>query len=196
MKNYVKRNRKTFIYAIITILSFVAVSIGATYAFFAATIIGNNDNGDVTIKTAHVYAVYEAENMINADGIMPGFSDTLRFSVTNTSEVPDAYGNYSLIWIIDTNEIDDNSFVYELVGKTYYNGEEVSESSIPHNRIINLGEFRVPAMSTVLGTGLINTGITHKYELTIKFKETGENQNELRNKTFKSQIVAKGEAAV
>ena len=191
-----KEKRKTLLIAIITVVVFIATSVAATYAFLTATIIGNSDNGDVTIKTAKVYAVYNATNSINDSAILPGYSNTLEFSIVNTSETTDAYGNYSLIWEIEKNELDDPSFVYTLTGETVVNNETVANNSISHNSVINIAETRVPKMSTVIGTGLINTGVTHNYRLTISFKETGDNQDSLQSKELKSYITAKGEPTI
>lgn len=191
-----KKENKTreIIIAIICIILFGSVCVGTAYAFIAATIIGNEDNGDITIKSAQVYAMFEG-NDLDAKQILPGYSNSIEFTITNTSTTPNTYGNYSLVWNIDKNEINDNNFVYTLVGKTYNGSEEVT-TTIPYNTVINISETRVPEMSTVLGTGVINTGITHKYKLTITFKETGTAQNELQNKEFLSTIAAKGEPQV
>lgn len=184
-------NTKAVLLAVTCIILFGLVSIGTAYSFISAHIIGNETNGDITVKTANVYAMFEGNDLIAKD-ILPGYSDKMTFTITNTSETADAYGNYSLIWNINKNEINNNNFVYKLEGKTFKNGEEITES-IPHNKLVEISETRIPEMSSVLGTGTINTGITHKYTLTIMFKETGVRQNESQVKSFDSNIVAKGE---
>ena len=168
-------NTKAVLLAVTCIILFGLVSIGTAYSFISAHIIGNETNGDITVKTANVYAMFEGNDLIAKD-ILPGYSDKMTFTITNTSETADAYGNYSLIWNINKNEINNNNFVYKLEGKTFKNGEEITES-IPHNKLVEISETRIPEMSSVLGTGTINTGITHKYTLTIMFKETGVRQN-------------------
>lgn len=195
-ENNKKENRKSLLLAVIMVGLFIAVSVGSTFAFYLATMKGNNENGDVTIKTAQVYAVFNAKNYIEDVDVYPGYSNQLEFNIINTSSTSDAYGNYSLVWEIEKNELDDDSFVYTLVGETIVDGKVVESNSISHNNLVNISETRVPKTSTVLGTGLINTGVTHNYILTIKFKETGENQNELQAKEFKSYIIAKGEPVV
>ena len=187
-------NIKSVIIAILCIIPFTAVAIGTAYSFIAAKIIGNEDNGELTVKSAQVYAVFEGTDLIGTD-ILPGYTDSLTFTVTYTSTTKNTYGNYSIVWNINKNEITSNSFVYKVEGKTYKDGKEVTED-IPHNKLINVVEARVPQMSTVLGTGTINTGVTHKYTLTIMFKETGSPQNEFQKKEFNSTLAAKGEPIV
>ena len=189
-----KENKKILFYAIVTVISFIAVSIGAAYAFYTATIIGNPTNGEVEIRTAHVYAVYNSDKSLVAEGVFPGFSDTAEFSIVNVSTAPNAYGNYTIVWDINENTIDDENFVYTLTGETIVNGKKVN--NISYNKIVEIGNAVVPTSSMVLGTGTINSGVTHKYVLRLTFKENGSNQNDLQGKRFDSTISVKGEPVV
>ena len=189
-----KENKKILFYAIVTVISFIAVSIGAAYAFYTATIIGNPTNGEVEIRTANVYAVYNSDKSLVAEGIFPGFSDTAEFSIVNVSTSPNAYGNYTIVWDINENTIDDENFVYTLTGETIVDGKKVN--NISYNKIVEIGNAVVPTSSMVLGTGTINSGVTHKYVLRLTFKENGSNQNDLQGKRFDSTISVKGEPVV
>lgn len=189
-----KNNRKILIYAILSVLSFVAVSVGATYAFYVAAFIGNEDNGKIHIQSADVVAIFSSTNTINDTDILPGWSDILEFNIYNSTASENAYGNYSLIWNISTNEINDNHFVYKLIGETYI-GEEKVSNDIAHNSVINISKTRIPTSSVVLGTAIINSGVTHKYQLVLTFEETGTNQNEHQGKIFNSTLVATGTPA-
>ncbi len=193
-KERLNKNIKSVIIAILCIIPFTAVAIGTAYSFIVAKIVGNEENGSITVKSAQVYAVFEGTDLISKE-ILPGYSDSLTFTVTNTSKTNNTYGNYTIVWNINKNEITSNSFVYKVEGKTYKDGKEIEED-IPHNKLINVNETRVPQMSTIIGTGTINTGITHKYKLTIMFKETGVAQNEFKNKEFNSTLAAKGEPVI
>lgn len=195
MKKKEKENRKILLYAILTVASFIAVSFGTAYAFYTATIIGNRENGEVQIKTANVYAVYNNDKNLNAENILPGFSDTAEFSIVNTSATKNAFGNYTIVWEVNENSINSKDFVYTLNGETYVNGEKV-DNNIARNKVVNIGTTIVPAVSDILGTGTINTGVTHKYVLRITFRENGENQNDLMGKKLDSYITVKGEPVI
>ena len=189
-----EKNTKSYVLMIVYILLFLALSTSAAYSFIAAKIIGNDKNGEIKVKSAQVYALFEGNDLVAKD-ILPGYSDTLEFQITNTSETENTYGNYSIIWNIEKNEINTNDFVYNVTCKTYKNGKEVTED-IPYNKTITVNDTRIPEMSTVIGVGMINTGVTHKCKLNILLKETGKTQNELKNKLFTSSLVAKGEPVV
>lgn len=193
MKDKRKENTKSIIYALITIFSFIAVSVGATFAFYYATVKGNDANGNIRIQSAQVVAVFSGENLEDLN-VLPGYSNSMHFSITNTTATENAYANYSLLMQI-IEPFSDPSFTYSLSGDTYI-GDILQANNIEHNQVINISERTVPEISTVLGTGLINSGITHKYTLTLKFNETGENQNDLQGRRFSAKIVAKGDPTV
>lgn len=195
MKKKEKENRKILLYAILTVASFIAVSFGTAYAFYTATIIGNRENGDVTIKTAQPKALFIANKNLEVIDVVPGFDDTMEFSIVSVNDSPNIYGNYTIIWEIKKNELNDKDFIYSLTGETYLNGEKV-DNNISNNKVVNIGNTIVPTISDVLGTGIINTGVTHKYVLRLNFRENGKNQNELSGKRFESTITIKGEPIV
>ena len=190
-----KENRKILLYAILTVTSFIAVSFGTAYAFYTATIIGNEENGEVQIKTANVYAVFNTDKELMAKDVLPGFSDTLEFSIVNVSPTENAYGNYTLVWEINENSINAPEFIYSLKGETYFKGEKV-DNDISRNKVVNISNTIVPTVSDILGTGTINTGVTHKYVLRITFRENGKNQNDLMGKKLDSYITVKGEPVI
>lgn len=187
-----EKDIKTYIYAIIVVLSFILVAIGASLAIVYYKVNGNDDNGEVNVKTPYVSAMFKDTNNINDKDILPGWSNDMTFEIVNISKDENAVGRYSLYWDVLTNEINDSNFVYTLVGDSYLNGNLIKESDT--NKLVSVGsEMIVPNTNTLIGHGTINTGVTHKYTLNIKFKENGNNQDNLQGKTFKAKVVAKGE---
>ena len=135
----------------------------------------------------------QEQNNINDENILPGWSNRLEFSITNISEELNAVGRYTLIMNVEKNELDSNNFVYNIVGTSTLDGVELEEAQYT-NIVVNRPSFEpVPTISTTLGNGVINTGVKHNYVLTFKFNENGENQDEFQGKTFKANVVAKGE---
>lgn len=188
-----EKNIKTYIYSIIVVLSFVLVAVGTSLAIVYYKVNGNDNNGNIDVKTSYVNAMFENGNDINDENILPGWSNRLEFSITNISEELNAVGRYTLIMNIEKNELDSNNFVYNIVGTSTLDGVELEEAQYT-NIVVNRLSFEpVPTISTTLGNGVINTGVKHNYVLTFKFNENGENQDEFQGKTFKANVVAKGE---
>lgn len=192
MENKKKSKLKYYIYAIIPILSFMSVAFLTSYSFYLATIVGNEDNGDVILKSAQVFAMFESKDNLDVDDMLPGYTGEIKFSITNTSSEEDLYGNYSLFWDVVKNEIDDSNFVYTLKGSSMKDGVTVPLDD--KNKLVEMSSnTRIPSASQRIGTGMINTGVVHSYVLTVKFLESGDNQNALQGKKFEAKIVAKGE---
>lgn len=188
-----EKNIKTYIYSIIVVLSFVLVAVGTSLAIVYYKVNGNDNNGNIDVKTSYVNAMFENVNDINDENILPGWSNRLEFSITNISEELNAVGRYTLIMNVEKNELDSNNFVYNIVGTSTLDGVELEEAQYT-NIVVNRPSFEpVPTISTTLGNGVINTGVKHNYVLTFKFNENGENQDEFQGKTFKANVVAKGE---
>ncbi len=185
---------RVYVYAIVSIISFIAVSVGASYAFYAASVIGNEESPGVTIKSMDVAIIYHNNQNIILDNITPGFSETMDFSISNVNTQVGAYGDYKISWEIKTNEInfdDNDDFVYTLTGKSIKDGQPAPLNE--YNQVVNIPEERrVPDISTVLGTGVIDIGITHEYTLTVKFIDTQIPQDQLQGKKFNGKIVVIG----
>ena len=117
-----EKDIKTYIYAIIVVLLFILVAIGASLAIVYYKVNGNDDNGEVNVKTPYVSAMFKDTNNINDIDILPGWSNDMTFEIVNISKDENAVGRYSLYWDVLTNEINDSNFVYTLVGESYLNG--------------------------------------------------------------------------
>ena len=187
-----EKDIKTYIYSIIVVLSFVLVAIGASLAIVYYKVNGNNENGNVDVKTAYVTAAFHEIQGFNDENVLPGWSNEMKFEIINTSTEQNAVGRYSLVWDITKNEIDSKDFVYTLTGESTLDGQTI-EDNTPTNKLVTVtGQQIVPTISFTLGSGIINTGVKHSYVLKVSFLESGENQNELQGKTFNSTIVAQG----
>ncbi len=186
-----KKNIRNNLYAIITVFSFILVSVGATFAVFYY-VKGNDGSKPINVKTAYVTAMFEATNSIDSKDILPGWSDELKFVITNVSSEQDAIGNYTLMWNIEKNEINSEDFVYTLSSRGFLGSNEITESDT--NKTVSVNSPRkVPSVSSSIGTGTINTGVRHEYVLKIMLKESGSDQENLIDKIFKAKVYASGE---
>lgn len=194
MKEKKNNNFKTYLYAIIVVLAFISVSIGATFAvhYFVK---GNDKTNPIRIKTAYVTAMFEATNSVNSTNILPGWSNELKFVITNISPEENAIGNYTLFWEVEQNDIDSDDFVYTLSCKSFLGEAELEVSDT--NKMVNITTpRRIPSASSSIGSGIINTGVRHECVLKLFFKESAKNQDEMQSKTFTAKVYAKGEPNV
>ena len=76
-----EKNIKTYIYSIIVVLSFVLVAVGTSLAIVYYKVDGNDNNGNIDVKTSYVNAMFENGNDINDENILPGWSNRLEFSL-------------------------------------------------------------------------------------------------------------------
>ncbi len=194
MKEKKNNNFKTYLYAIIVVLAFISVSIGATFAVHYF-VNGNESAKPIKVKTAYVTAMFEATNSVNSADILPGWSDELKFVITNVSKEENAVGDYTLMWDVSKNELNSDDFVYTLNCKSFLGEAELEVSDT--NKMVNITTpRRIPSASSSIGSGIINTGVRHECVLKLFFKESGKNQDEMQSKTFTAKVYAKGEPNV
>ena len=92
-----EKDIKTYIYSIIVVLSFILVAIGASLAIVYYKVNGNNENGNVDVKTAYVTAAFHEIQGFNDENVLPGWSNEMKFEIINTSTEQNAVGRYSLV---------------------------------------------------------------------------------------------------
>ena len=147
---------------------------GLSYAYFSASISGNENAKDVVVNAGTLKLTYTDGPAINAQYIKPGWSTTKEVSVKNNGTL-DAY--YNIIWQSLTNTITNNELVLSATcqrlnasGTVEGTCESISQASISD--------------VTIAKKISIEAGITHKYTFTILFKETNADQNYNQGKEF------------
>ena len=166
---------------IIFVVLTLAVSAGLTYSFFTASVGGNEQARETVVETALLRLRYTDGPEIEALQVLPGWSKSKTFTVENigTEEV-----SYTIWWKELYNTFMGDELVMSL-GCKRINGEGTEEGTCA-----GLGE-------TVIGTNAsypikssikIEENITHEYTFTIKFKETGSNQNYNQGSIFSGII--------
>ena len=147
---------------------------GLSYAWFSASISGNENAKNVVVEAGTLSLVYIDGPEIKAQNIKPGWSTTKEVSVKNTGTLDT---NYNIIWQSLTNEITNNEIVISAtcqrlnsVGTVEGTCESISQAAISD--------------MTIAKKINIEAGITHKYTFTILFKETNADQNTNQGKKF------------
>lgn len=170
-----KIKRHTLFIYIIAIITLLIAIIGATFAYFAARIIGNENASSVLIRSSSLTIEYLTENEINVKNIGPGFSKDLNFTISNSSG---GTAGYKLYWVVGTNEFVNDDLVYSLSATSTGTGDTLVTTN---NKVI-------PKVSGEIGTGAIPSGNVQNYKLTVQFLNKDANQNENQNKTFAGKI--------
>lgn len=193
------RKKDTIFLSVIGIATLLVAIIGATFAWFSATVTGNETASSVTVTTATLGIIYTNGNEIVLDRVEPqDTSDSATSALIATdqtktftiepAESANVVQNYTINWDIATFDFaQKEELVYSLSGKI--TGSPTGGNEAGTLVATKTGEA-MPANTgvTAIGTGQVSPGETHTYTLTVWFKETGSNQNYNQGKTFRGKI--------
>ena len=147
---------------------------GLSYAYFSASISGNENAKNVVVEAGTLSLVYTDGPEIKAQNIKPGWSTTKEVSVKNTGTLDT---NYNIIWQTLTNEITNNEMVISATC------QRLNASGAVEGTCESISQAAISDM-TIVKRVSIESGITHKYTFTILFKETNADQNTNQGKKF------------
>ncbi len=173
MKNDNKiTNKYTKPILIISAILIVVITTIASYAYFTASVSGNNlaNNNVITTGTMAVEFI-DGNNLNLVENMIPGDYIEKTFSVKNIGTVEASYDIYLNDVYNDFEPMSD--LVYELTSDS---GANIAQTTCPDE------DTKIASNIT------IGVGQTHNYTLKITFKETGENQDENKDKEFSAII--------
>ena len=147
---------------------------GLSYAYFSASISGNENAKNVVVEAGTLSLVYTDGPEIKAQNIKPGWSTTKEVSVKNTGTLDT---NYNVIWQSLTNEITNNEMVISATC------QRLNSTGTVEGTCESISQAAISDM-TIAKRVSIESGITHKYTFTILFKETNADQNTNQGKKF------------
>ena len=147
---------------------------GLSYAYFSASISGNENAKNVVVEAGTLKLTYTDGPAINAQYIKPGWSTTKEVSVKNNGTLDT---NYNVIWQSLTNTIINNELVLSATC------QRLNASGTVEGTCESISQAPIKD-TTIAKKILIESGITHKYTFTILFKETNANQNYNQGKKF------------
>ena len=170
--NKLKTHKKETI-AVLTLVVIIAIA-GVSYAWFSATVSGNDTAKGVTVTTANLSITYNGGPEYNEDNIMPGWTGEKTFTVTNTG---DGEVHYNINWATLTNTFTTKTdMVYSVTSNN--SGSTLSETQLP-----NSGDH-----VSIISNATIATGVTQTYTLHFRFLSRNENQNENQGKSISGKI--------
>lgn len=166
---------KKMLFGIGIVFLFLA-TVSLSYAYFTATIT-NKDVKDQIVTTGTLQLTYTDGPEIVMNNIKPGATIAKEVSVKNTGTL---ITSYNLVWQELENLIANDEMVIEATC-TRYNGDTVegtceSLTSTPIKRI------------KIKENVSIEPNVTHKYNITITFKETNADQNYNQSKSFTGML--------
>ena len=147
---------------------------GLSYAYFSASISGNENAKNVVVEAGTLKLTYTDGPAINAQYIKPGWSTTKEVSVKNNGTLDT---NYNIIWQSLTNTIINNELVLSATC------QRLNASGTVEGTCESISQVAISDM-TIAKRVSIESGITHKYTFTILFKETNADQNYNQGKEF------------
>ena len=147
---------------------------GLSYAYFSASISGNENAKNVVVEAGTLKLTYTDGPAINAQYIKPGWSTTKEVSVKNNGTLDT---NYNVIWQSLTNTITNNELVLSATC------QRLNASGTVEGTCESISQAAISDM-TIAKRVSIESGITHKYTFTILFKETNVDQNTNQGKKF------------
>ena len=167
------KDKKPNIIAIIgAIVLLVLAVVGLSYAFFSAFIKNGETDTSIEGTGANLSLVYtDGKSVITSSNIMPGWSATKKFTVTNNGEA-DTYYKLNISNI--TNEFVDGGLTFSIASTD--GGANIDETSVGT-------EDRTISQSISIGEGK-----THTYTITAKYVNLDEDQTPDLGKSFSYTI--------
>ena len=157
---------------VVAAFSIISIITLVSYAYFTASVQGNNNANQGIITTGHMEVTFENGSEIGTtENMIPGDYVTKTFSVTNTGDVYALYDIY-LTEVINSF-VNTDELVYELI----------SEDGT------NLSERECPTQETLIAANNgLDVGQTHHYTLKITFLNKDYNQDANKGTTFSTKV--------
>lgn len=169
--------------SVIAVATLLTAVIGTTFAFFTAT--ANNEAAkEVSMTTATMGVTFAQDSAIKFENIVPGATEqTIKFSVQNTG-TGTAPTYFTLGWVNVT------ALAGQKAGDAVYTLSRCEDSTCAKTTDLETNTDLPAAAGTIAGAKkeVVAVGATNWYQLTVKFVDTGVNQDYLQGKSFAGTI--------
>ena len=175
---------QTIFLSVIGIATLLVAIIGATFAWFSATVTGNDEASSIIVTTATLGNItFSDGDVINMVNIRPESSpqESKEFTVANNTVGATETLAYEISLNVTENTLTpvaDGMFVHSLSGSTTGSGTVATA----------ITEQVVPVATTVLGSGTLVGQESHSYTYTMQFKESGSDQNSAQSQRFSGKL--------
>jgi hypothetical protein len=170
------------LFTIIAVATLLVSVVGATFAYFGATMKGRESQKTISVSSGTLAIEYGTNSKINATNLQPGAvvatkTFTVKGVITGSENL-----KYGANLVITNNTYSNGALVYTITSKNVSNnGSTIEATSKP---------VAIPtgASTIELGTGSFagptSTGSVHEYTVTITFVNTGADQSADLGKTI------------
>ena len=193
----------TVMLTIIGIATLLIAVVGATFAYFSATLTGTNNEKEYTVRSATVGTEFNGGTDITATGIYPKAEawGTKTFSIKTTS-TKGVSTKYRIALVIDDNDTTADATISDGAGhiKRFqanalsYTLTAIEANAATKGIMPTATETQIadPSQNIVFGEATIygndKTEVTQTYTLSMFFKDTNEDQNANQGAQFKGHI--------
>ena len=193
----------TVMLTIIGIATLLIAVVGATFAYFSATLTGTDSEKEYTVRSATVGTQFNGGADITATGIYPKAEawGTKTFSIKTTS-TKGVSTKYRISLVIDDNDTTADATISDGAGHvkrfqanalsytlTATEDKAATEGTMPTATETKIAD---PSQDIVFGTATIYGNdaqeVTQTYTLSMFFKNTNEDQNANQGAQFKAHI--------
>lgn len=185
----IQRNN-TILLTVIGVATLLVALVGATFAYFSATIT-NNSNQSVNITTATPVSLVYSGSELKLENALPGNSNSNTFFVENPSTSPSEQ-TYDLTFYIDSNNFETSSgdnLTITITRETSTNTPVLATTFASGAADFTDGSTYGAGYSTpVVSDQRIGIGERHNYTAVLTFSDTGSLDNTNQTKTFTSHI--------
>lgn len=193
----------TVMLTIIGIATLLIAVVGATFAYFSATLTGTNNEKEYTVRSATVGTEFNGGADITATGIYPKEEawGTKTFSIKTTS-TKGVSTKYRIALVIDDNDTTADTTISDGAGHikrfqanalsytlTATEANAATKGTMPtatETQIANPSKDIVFGEATIYGNDAVE--VTQTYTLSMFFKDTGTDQNANQGAQFKAHI--------
>ena len=193
----------TVMLTIIGIATLLIAVVGATFAYFSATLTGTNNEKEYTVRSATVGTEFNGGVDITATGIYPKEEawGTKTFSIKTTS-TKGLSTKYRISLVIDDNDTTADTTISDGAGHvkrfqanalsytlTAIEANAATKGTMPTATETNIADSSkdfVFGEATIYGNDAVE--VTQTYTLSMFFKDTGTDQNANQGAQFKAHI--------
>lgn len=193
----------TVMLTIIGIATLLIAVVGATFAYFSATLTGISDEKEYTVRSATVGTQFNGGDQIAAAGIYPKEEawGTKTFSIKTTS-TKGVSTKYKITLVIDDNDTTADATISDGAGHvkrfqanalsytlTATEANAATKGTMPtatETQIADPSKDIVFGEATIYGNDAVE--VTQTYTLSMFFKDTGTDQNANQGAQFKAHI--------
>ena len=173
---------------ILLILGGILVLVGVSYAYFAATVTGNESVSTISYEAGYLEIELDGGPSITANKIIPKDTPFVTKTITLTGK-NNSNGNmpYNIEIVVDNNTYTTDSITYSIEGTNSSNDGVL----IPNMEYIPINN------TTIIGSGLFERGNNQVHTYTIKFYFLDNNTDQSANMraSFSAHIKINGEEA-